>query len=597
MEPLTLSYDLATLKGKSALITGGASGLGLATAQCWADAGVYVTIADIQPPLQQSDTTSPILSDPSQVHYVYCDVTSWDSQVAAFKAALAFSPTGSLDLVAAFAGTALAPGNQVDHVLAAGPPSLERDPPQPTVSIRNIEVNLIGSYYTSWLGLYYLRIPASQPKMTSESESEPKTKTATQQSTDKSLLFCASIAAYMDSPKASTYPASKFGVRGLFRSTRAQTRQLGVRCNLLAPWFVDTPLVAPIKRAMAARGVDMAKVLAFTSVEACVEAASYCVANTGVHGQQLMAQFIEELGISPALDGPYDNLMQGWKTILGTLIARYTFPAPDTTVHTEDVTANGVRVRIYTPPEAENPPVALYFHAGGWVMGSVDEEDGFVRALSKATGAKILSVAYRLAPQFPFPLPLEDCVNAARWALDNTCSSASQTVTLIGASAGGNMALSTALALIEAGLGERVAGVVGLAPVTVHPDAVPREILERGGYTSYAENDRVTVNTGSAMRTFFDCYGADPGDPRLSVLLHPRLSELRRVYLAVGGADTLRDDARLMEKALAERGVSVQLDEYPGFPHFSWLFPCPALRTHQGEFFGNLVKAVGWASR
>lgn len=259
MEPLNIEYDISALKGKSAFITGGASGLGLATAQKWTDAGIYVTIADIQQP------SSTLRS--SHTNYVHCDVTSWEGQVAAFKSALGFSPTGSLDIVAAFAGTAIAPGNQVDHVLAAGTPSLAVDPRRP--SIRNIEVNLVGSYYTSWLGLYYLRVPGSQPD----------------QSSDKSLLFCASIGAYMDSPRASTYPASKFGVRGLFRSTRAQTQQLGVRCNLLAPWFFDTPLIAPIKHAMAARGIDMGTVLSFTTVEACVETATYCAATPGLHGE------------------------------------------------------------------------------------------------------------------------------------------------------------------------------------------------------------------------------------------------------------------------------------------------------------------------
>ncbi|KAI9373000.1 hypothetical protein BJX61DRAFT_542198 [Aspergillus egyptiacus] len=271
MEPLDITCDLSRLNGKSALITGGASGLGLATARKWAEAGVYVTIADIQP------LKSPIQPGLAhRVHYVHCDVTSWDSQVAAFKSALRFSPSGSLDIVACFAGTALAPGNQIDHVLAAGIPSLEVDPPRPSASVHNIEVNLLGSYFTSWLGLYYQRMPGTG--------SDP------QLSRDKSLLFCASIAAYMDSPKASTYPASKFGVRGLFRSTRAQTQQLGVRCNLLAPWFFDSPLIAPIKNAMAARGVDMSKVLAFTTVDACVDAATYCVANPEMHGRALAVQ-------------------------------------------------------------------------------------------------------------------------------------------------------------------------------------------------------------------------------------------------------------------------------------------------------------------
>ncbi|KIA75627.1 hypothetical protein HK57_00559 [Aspergillus ustus] len=294
MEPLDLTVDLAALKGRSAFITGGASGLGLATAQRWADAGAYVTIADIQPPHGYIPS--------NQIQYIHCDVTSWESQIAAFKSALAFSPTGSLDIVAAFAGTALVPGNQVDHVLAAGTPTLDIDPPAP--NIRNIEVNLLGSYYTSWLGLYYLRIAGTaQPPSPKEGDSL---------FANKSLLFCASIGAYMDSPKASTYPASKFGVRGLFRSTRAQTLQhLGVRCNLLAPWFVDTPLIAPIKNAMAARGVDMAKVLAFTSVNDCVDAATYLVLKQGVHG--MLMSLGCALAVQP--EGTFDlkdDMEDGW---------------------------------------------------------------------------------------------------------------------------------------------------------------------------------------------------------------------------------------------------------------------------------------------
>ncbi|KAL4898955.1 hypothetical protein BDW74DRAFT_189635 [Aspergillus multicolor] len=575
MEPLNLKFDLTSLQEKSALITGGASGLGLATAQKWADAGVSVTIADIQPP------TGPMQPGLAQcVHYVHCDVTSWESQVVAFKAALRNSPTGSLDIVACFAGTALAPGNQVDHVLAAGIPDLDIDPPKPNT--RNIDVNLVGSYYTSWLGLYYMRIPGTVPH-----SEQPNSNT-------KALLFCASIAAYMDSPKASTYPASKFGVRGLFRSTRAQTQQLGVRCNLLAPWFFDSPLIAPIKNALASRGVDMAKVLAFTTVDACVEAASYCVADSGVHGK-----FIEELGMSPTLDGPYDKLMKGWKNILAELMARYRFAPPDLSIQTQDKIVNGVRTRIYTPPAPESwsatddatLPIALYFHAGGWVTGSIDEEDAFVRSLSKFTRTTIVSVGYRLAPEFQFPIPLDDCVAMAQWTLTTYPG---RSVSLIGASAGGNLAFSTALSLIDCGLGDRVQGVVALAPVTIHPAAVPAEILARGEYTSYAENDRLTINTGSAMRTFLECYGAPPADPRLSCLLHPRLAELGRVYVAVGGADTLRDDVRLMKGALDERGVPVQCDEYPGYPHFSWLFPSPALREHQALFFENLVRGVRW---
>ena len=263
MEPISTTVDLSALRGRSALLTGGASGIGLATARAWAAAGALVTIADIQP-LEVGQKLAAELG----ANYVWCDVTNWASQIAAFKSAIAFSPSQTLGIVATFAGTANMLGNQVDHVLAAGPPSLATDPPAP--DLLNLRVNLLGVYYTSWLALYYFRLPPqTQP-------SKPR---------DKSLILIGSISGYIDSPRASTYPASKFGVRGLFRSTRARTLDLGVRCNLLAPWFVDTPLVAPIKAGMAARGLDMGEALQFVSVEACVEAAGYCAVDKGVHGK------------------------------------------------------------------------------------------------------------------------------------------------------------------------------------------------------------------------------------------------------------------------------------------------------------------------
>lgn len=286
MEAIHPEVNLALLKAKSALITGGASGIGLATARAWAAAGVYVTIADIQLLETGQQLAAELSSAGGHVNYTWCDVTDWDSQVAAFKNAIAFSPSQTLDIVATFAGTAFAPGNQVDHVIAAGEPSLAIDPKSPNT--RNIEVNLTGVYYTSWLALHYFRL---KPRAVADGADAATNGTKdgadfvdASATIDKSLILVASIGAYMDSPKASTYPASKFGVRGLFRSTRTRTLDIGVRCNLLAPWFIDTPLIAPIKNAMALKGIDMAKVLSFASIESCVEAASFCAADRRLHG-------------------------------------------------------------------------------------------------------------------------------------------------------------------------------------------------------------------------------------------------------------------------------------------------------------------------
>jgi 5'-hydroxyaverantin dehydrogenase len=255
-------------------------------ATAWAKAGAIVSVLDIYIEEKGRAIVGELGPDAA---YFRCDVTDFQDQVNAFKAAIRRSPAQTLDIVATFAGTAFAAGNQVDHVLAAGEPSLEADISAP--NIQNIHVNLTGTYYTSWLALYYFRLkPASGIVVPSD--------------TSKSLIFMASIGAYMDSPKASTYPASKFGVRGLFRSTRARAMEVGVRCNLLAPWFVDTPLMAGLKNGMAGRGVQMADVLGFASMESCVAAASY-VAVSHVHGR---AFAIQPEGIFDLKD----DLADGW---------------------------------------------------------------------------------------------------------------------------------------------------------------------------------------------------------------------------------------------------------------------------------------------
>jgi 5'-hydroxyaverantin dehydrogenase len=286
MEVIHTKVDLAFLNDKAALITGGASGIGLATARAWAAAVVYVTIADIQPIEVGQKLAAELSSTGGRVNYCWCDVTNWNSQIAAFKSAITFSPSKTLDIVTTFAGTASDLEHAASHILAVSEPSLAIDPKPPNT--RNIEVNLIGVYYTSYLALYYLRL---KPRTVAGSACAPTNGTTkdtnsldASTTSDKSLILVASMAAYIDSSISPTYAASKFGVRGLFRSTRTRTLEIGVRCNLLAPWFVDTPLLASIKNDMASKGIDMAKVLSFVSIESCVEAASFCAINTRLHG-------------------------------------------------------------------------------------------------------------------------------------------------------------------------------------------------------------------------------------------------------------------------------------------------------------------------
>jgi versiconal hemiacetal acetate esterase len=241
---------------------------------------------------------------------------------------------------------------------------------------------------------------------------------------------------------------------------------------------------------------------------------------------------------------------------IGALMAsRYTFPEPDPSVKTEDTsTDDGTKVRIYTPDGyTGGRPVCMYFHGGGWAMGDINGDDPFSRAISKAGGIVVVSVEYGLAPDNKHPGLMDECYKALRWALSNSkrLNTAEGKFLTAGVSAGGQLAFATALRGVDEGAGELV-GVVALIPATVHPDGVPEKL--RPEYTAMEEHDQHTINTAGAMRAFWDAFGAPPTDPYGSPLLHPRIKDLKKVYMAVAGHDTLRDDGVLMKKMLDDAG-------------------------------------------
>ncbi|KAL4908674.1 hypothetical protein BDW74DRAFT_175356 [Aspergillus multicolor] len=304
-------------------------------------------------------------------------------------------------------------------------------------------------------------------------------------------------------------------------------------------------------------------------------------------------KFLDEFGESPRLYGALEELRTTWSGILQRMMAKYNIEFTlDDSVQTKDVNLDDFWLRVYTPPgDTSNKPVGVYFHGGGWAMGAVDEEDAFCRQISKHHQMTLVSVEYRLAPQYKYPIPLGDCVSAVYWTLAALHPSS---VVLVGASAGANLAFGAALKLIDQGFSESVSGVVALVPVTVHPDAVPEDLKTR--YTSYEENADATVNTASAMKTFYTAYGAPHDDIYTSCLLHPKLNHLKKVYIAECGADTLRDDAVLMREALEKAGVPVSYDAYPGFPHYSWTFPSKHLDEHREIFLGKAMDGVKWVA-
>ena len=251
--------DLSAIRGRSCLITGGASGLGLATTTRFAAYGAYVTIADVQDKLGE-EVVAKLTAEGQKVSYVHCDITNWESSMAAFKHAIDFSPSKTLDIVALYAGVGGKQRNLVEHTKSGDPNS---DPVAPTHLA--IDVNLLGSYYSTSLALHYLQ--------TSEEETM-----------QKSLILVASLAGYMDYPNTD-YTASKYATRGIFRSIRSRAPELGIRVNMICPWFIQTPMTAIFPGIFKERGIEPGKNFSWASIDSVVDAASVFAVDEKVSGR------------------------------------------------------------------------------------------------------------------------------------------------------------------------------------------------------------------------------------------------------------------------------------------------------------------------
>lgn len=207
----SLATNTSVLKDKSVIVTGGASGLGLAYVRAFASHGAFVTFGDIN-----ATAGEKIASELGpNVQFVKCDVTSWSDQLAMFKAAVSNSPAKSCDIVVANAGIA-----KHDDVLSVDDGD---EPIEPNLDI--MRINGLAPLYTTKLALHYF---ARQP------ESPER---------DRCLIVKASLAGYLDLPGALQYNVSKWGMRGLVNNLRRTGWQAGVRVNLIAPWFIATPIM------------------------------------------------------------------------------------------------------------------------------------------------------------------------------------------------------------------------------------------------------------------------------------------------------------------------------------------------------------------
>ncbi|MGW5847568.1 alpha/beta hydrolase [Streptomyces sp. NPDC055254] len=220
-------------------------------------------------------------------------------------------------------------------------------------------------------------------------------------------------------------------------------------------------------------------------------------------------------------------------------------------------------VRVYLPDPARWPgprPTAVFCHGGGFVLCDLDTHDATARNICRASGAAVVSVDYRRAPEHRFPAAAEDAYAALCWAAGHLgeLGGAPGALVVAGDSAGGNLAAASALLARERG-GPGVALQVLICPAL---DATQ-------GSASYRTRAQGCFLTAAHMRWFWEQYLGPDGDAR-HPLASPALADpagLPPAHLVVAGCDPLRDEGVAHHHRLRRSGVASTLDEHPGMFH------------------------------
>lgn len=223
-------------------------------------------------------------------------------------------------------------------------------------------------------------------------------------------------------------------------------------------------------------------------------------------------------------------------------------------------------IRIYTPLDAaEGPlPALVFFHGGGFVIGNIDTHDVSSRLFSNASGFKVVSVDYRLAPEVKFPEPADDCFAATRWVAENAAEIGVDVdrIAVGGDSAGGNLAAVVCLDARGSG-GPNIAHQLLIYPVTdTGIDTASRNDFAEGYFLEKA-----------GMDWFHEQYTSNPeqwANPRCSPLRAESLEGLPPAYVITAGFDPLRDEGRMYAERLQEAGVPTTHVDYEGMVHGFW---------------------------
>ena len=227
----------------------------------------------------------------------------------------------------------------------------------------------------------------------------------------------------------------------------------------------------------------------------------------------------------------------------------------------------GLLARVYRPldaPADEALPVVVYFHGGGWVIADLDTYDASARGLAAKSGAVVVSVAYRQAPEHPFPTAHRDAFLAYQYVAENAAEFGGdpQNLALAGESAGGNLALATAIVARQEDV-----------PMPKHVVSVYPVADDDTDSPSYDEYANAMPLSRPLMEWFFDYYGpnaqdvGEGGTDVLIALVDADLRDLPPTTIINAQIDPLASDGEELAEAMEAAGVEVERRVYDGVTH------------------------------
>jgi len=270
---------------------------------------------------------------------------------------------------------------------------------------------------------------------------------------------------------------------------------------------------------------------------------------------------------SPEMQGMIDMMRQmnplgsaDIDTMRAGMDAAPPYPKPDD-IEWSSVDAGGVAAEWTTASNSLEERVLVYFHGGGYVLGSAAGHRGMCSNLARATRSRVLNVDYRLAPEAPFPAAVEDAVRAYRFVLEQGVDPSN--VAIGGDSAGGGLTLALLVALRDAG--EPLPG----AAVALSPWV--DMTMSSGSIQSKGDEDPML--TPVTLDVLANAYlgGADPKSPTASPLWAD-LSGLPPLLIQVGTAELLLDEGRRLADTATEAGVDVTFEAWDEMIHVWHLF-------------------------